>query len=121
MLEQLAKDLGLQARQFRLERSGRDKPSQKLMHFWFINRVGVVRKKDVAAFDAWMRSYTGAEPHPSPNAFQHSTFPSPSLASMSFEDAPDEVFQISKHLKEWAISLKGLETLAVNCHRLPPL
>lgn len=120
-MNDVAKLLGLQARQFRSERSGKDRPSQELMHFWFINRVGVVRKKDVAAFDAWMRSPTGDEPHPSPNAFQHNTFPAPSLASMSFEDAPDEVFQTSKHLKEWAISLKGLEILAANAHRLPPL
>lgn len=117
----VAKILGLQARQFRAERHIRERPSQELMHFWFINRVGLVHKKDVAAFDAWMRSSDGVEPHPSPNSFQHSTFPPSQEASMSFDNSPHDVFQTSKLLKEWAISLKGLEKLAANCHRLPPL
>lgn len=124
MLEQLAKEMGLQARQFRSERSGRNKPSQELMHLWFINRAGLVRKKHVAVFDAWMRSPTGDEPHPSPNGFQNSTFPSGDGSQTTFEGAPyvhSYLFLAVPANKEWAIALQGIQELQANLHKLPPL
>jgi hypothetical protein len=120
-MDDIAKELGLQARQFRLERSGKDRPSQELMHFWFINRVGVVRKKDVGAFDAWMRSPDGIVPHRSPNCFQNSTFPRKDWTSDSFDRSSAHVFLLDETRKQWSISLKGLELLAANVHRLPSL
>lgn len=119
-MDDIAKELGLKARAFKASRLKRkDKPSNEVLYLWFVSQVGLARKKDVQAFDVWLRSSDGVTPYPSPNGFQNSyVFPWRGTVGAGFEDTTSYTFY-PHDTKELQVSLKGMLLLKENVTKLP--